>query len=180
MPRKSTVSDPDAPPIYTVRKLQVVLDSELAALYGVTTGRLNESVRRNAERFPREFCFRLTLQEFVNLKSQIATSSSEHGGRRSRPNVFTEHGALMAATLLKSKQAVQMSLYLVRAFVRMRNEMLASATILKRVAEIDRHLLEHDVVLQELIARIQPLLDAPPVEDTESKKPRIGYHKGNR
>lgn len=94
--------------------------------------------------------------------------------------VFTEHGALMAATVLKSDQAVQMSLYLIKAFVQMRDEMLASETILKRLAEIDRRLLEHDVVLQEMIARIQPLLDAPPVDDKKPKKARIGYHEGNR
>ena len=85
----------------------------------------------------------------------------------------------MAATVLKSAQAIQMSLYLIQAFVRMRDEMLASATILKRLAEIDRRLLEHDTVLQEVILRLKPLLDAPDVDD-EPEKPRIGYHPGNR
>lgn len=86
----------------------------------------------------------------------------------------------MAATVLKSDQAVQMSLYLIKVFVRMRDEMLASKTILKSLAEIDRRLLEHDVVLQELITRIQPLLDAPPPDEDSPKKTRIGYHPGNR
>ena len=180
MPRKAVVKTPNSPPIYAVRKQQVVLDSDLAEMYGVETKRLNAAVRRNDAKFPLEFCFQLTHQEFVALRSQNASSNEGRGGRRSSPLVFTEHGALMAATVLKSDQAVQMSLYLIKAFVRMRDETLASKTILKRVAEIDRRLLEHDVVLQELIARIQPLLDAPPVEDAESKKPRIGYHKGNR
>ncbi len=179
MPRKKAAPKPVAPTIHTVRRQKVVLDSDLAELYGVTTGRLNEAVRRNAEKFPVEFCFQLTRQELANLKSHFATSSSTHGGRRSPPYAFSEHGALMAATVLRSDQAVQMSLYLVRAFVRMRDEMLASASILKRLAEIDRRLLEHDVVLQEVIARIQPLLDATPVDDEEAK-PRIGYHRGNR
>lgn len=179
MPKKSAQSDPSAPPIYTVRKQQVIVDQDLAQLYGVTTGRLNEAVRRNSGRFPEEFCFQLKQQEIAYLKSQNAFSSASHGGRRSRPNAFTEHGALMAATVLKSKEAVQMSLYLIKAFVRMRDEMLASATILKRLAEIDRRLLEHDTVLQEVIVRLQPLLDAPDVDD-EDEKPRIGYHEGNR
>lgn len=174
MPRKAAVKTPTPPPIYAVRKQQVVLDSDLAEMYGVETKRLNAAVRRNDAKFPLDFCFQLTHQEVVALRSQNASSNEGRGGRRSSPLVFTEHGALMAATVLKGDQAVQMSLYLIKAFVRMRDEMLASKTILKRVAEIDRRLLEHDVVLQELIARIQPLLDAPPVKDTESTKPRIG------
>jgi len=181
MPGKAAVKTPTPPPIYAVRKQQVVLDSDLAEMYGVETKRLNAAVRRNDAKFPLAFCFELTQQEFAALRSQNASLKPGRGEHRKYlPLVFSEHGALMAATVLKSDQAVQMSLYLIKAFVRMRDEMLASKTILKRVAEIDRRLLEHDVVLQELIARIQPLLDAPPVEDTESKKPRIGYHKGNR
>jgi phage regulator Rha-like protein len=163
-----------------VRKQSVVLDSDLAELYGVETKRLNAAVRRNDAKFPLEFCFQLSSQEFASLRSQNASSKTGRGGRRSYPLVFTEHGALMAATVLKSDQAVQMSLYLIKAFVQMRDEMLASKTILKRLAEIDRRLLEHDVVLQEMIARIQPLLDAPPVDDKKPKKARIGYHEGNR
>ncbi len=94
------------------------------------------------------------------------------------PRVFTEHGALMAATVLRSEKAVQMSLYLIRAFVEMREALLANVTIIKRLAEIDRRLVEHDSVLREIIDRLQPLLDAPPVDD-ESKS-KIGYHRGNR
>jgi hypothetical protein len=140
--------------------------------------RLNEAVRRNRERFPDDFCFLLTLEEVANLKSQIATSSLVHGGRRKLPTVFTEHGALMAANILRSAKAVQMSIYLVRAFVRMRDEILASTAILKRLAEIDRRLLEHDVVLREVVERLQPLLDAP-AEDQPPKR-KIGFHQGNR
>lgn len=181
MPRKAKRKIPVSPPIHTVRKQSVVLDSDLAEMYGVETKRLNQAVRRNDAKFPLEFCFELTQQEFASLRSQNVTLKTGRGTHRKYlPLVFTEHGALMAATVLKSDQAVQMSLYLVKAFVQMRDEMLASKTILKRVAEIDRRLLEHDVVLQELIARIQPLLDAPPVDDKKSKKARIGYHEGNR
>ncbi len=180
MPRKAQRRALVSPPIHTVRKQSVVLDSDLAELYGVETKRLNAAVRRNDAKFPLEFCFQLSSQEFASLRSQNASSKTGRGGRRSYPLVFTEHGALMAATVLKSDQAVQMSLYLIKAFVQMRDEMLASKTILKRLAEIDRRLLEHDVVLQEMIARIQPLLDAPPVDDKKPKKARIGYHEGNR
>jgi len=180
MPRKAQRRALVSPPIHTLRKQSVVLDSDLAELYGVETKRLNAAVRRNDAKFPLEFCFQLSSQEFASLRLQNASSKTGRGGRRSYPLVFTEHGALMAATVLKSDQAVQMSLYLIKAFVQMRDEMLASKTILKRLAEIDRRLLEHDVVLQEMIARIQPLLDAPPVDDKKPKKARIGYHEGNR
>ena len=187
--------DPKLPPIHTVRDQRVVLDSDLAALYGVLTKRLNEAVRRNADRFPKDFCFQLTVQETAFLRSQIATSKTEdnlvesvisnrsqiatssserRGGRRFPPFAFTEHGALMAATVLKSPQAVKMSLYVVRAFVRMREELLTSAVIFKRLAQIDKKLLEHDVVLQDVVEKLLPLLNPPP--DEEKPKRRIGFH----
>ncbi len=179
MAKKKISSDSDArfPRIFTVRKLPVVFDADVAGLYGVPTHRLNEAIKRNAERFPEDFCFTLTHEEVATLRSQIAISNGR-GGRRYLPRVFTEHGALMAATVLNSKKAVQMSLYLVRAFVKMREEMFASTHIFKRLAEIDRRLVEHDSVLREIITQLQPLLDAPAVDD--SKKPRIGFHRGNR
>lgn len=175
--KKQTSGDGALPRIFTVRKHKVVLDADVATLYGVPTSRLNEAVRRNRDRFPDDFCFQLTAEELASLRSQIATSNGR-GGRRYLPRVFTEHGALMAATILSSRKAVEMSIYLVRAFVKMREEMLASATILKRLAEIDRRLLEHDSVLREIVERLQPLLDAPAPDDEE--KPKIGYHQGNR
>jgi hypothetical protein len=169
--------DPVLPRIHTLRKQKVVMDSDLAALYGAPTFRLNEAVKRNADRFPDDFCFQIVQEEFVNLKSQIAISS--YGGRRTLPWVFSEHGALMAATILRSPRAVQMSIYLVRAFVQMRDGLMANAAILKRLAEIDRRLLEHDSVLREVIAGLQPLLDAPE-EPEEPPKRKIGFHEGNR
>lgn len=189
--------EPEAalPRIFTVRKLKVVLDADLARLYGVPTKRLNEAVRRNTGKFPLEFSFTLTVQEVANLRSQFATLSSEGDaalrsqiailktdghGRHAKylPRVFTEHGALMMATVLRSERAVQMSLYLVRAFVEMRDAILANTAILKRLAEIDHRLLEHDTVLRELVSRLQILLDAPPAE--EPPRPKIGFHQGNR
>ena len=107
--------------ILRVRGHSVILDVDLAALYGTTTSRFNEQVRRNARRFPPDFMFRLTREEYGNLRSQIAISSSRaHGGRRFLPLVFTEHGAIMAANVVKSRSAVQMSIVVVRAFVRLR------------------------------------------------------------
>jgi hypothetical protein len=176
MVKKSTPSA--LPKILTVRRQRVVLDSDLATLYGVPTFRLNEAVKRNMDRFPLDFRFQLTHEEVANLISQNAISSLVHGGRRQLPWVFTEHGALMAANILRSRKAVQMSLYLVRAFVRMRDEIMTSTAILKRLAEIDRRLLEHDVVLREVVERLQPLMRAP-AEDKEPRR-KIGFHQGNR
>ncbi len=177
MAKKS--SEAALPKIHAIRRQKVVLDSDLAVLYGVPTFRLNEAVKRNANRFPADFRFQLEREELANLISQNAISSSRaHGGRRQLPWAFTEHGALMAANLLNSPRAVQMSIYLVRSFVQMRDTLMANAAILKRLAEIDRRLLEHDSVLREVVERLQPLLDAPD-EDEESKR-KIGFHRGNR
>ena len=170
------------------------MDAELAALYGVGTSQLNQAVKRNTERFPEDFRFQLTKEEFALLISQNAisrptsagvlisqsvTSKAElRGGIRKLPWVFTEHGALMAANVLRSEKAVQMSLYLVRAFVRMREQLASNLSVLRRLAEIDKKLIEHDVVLREVLERLQPLLDAP--DEDDDAKPKIGFHKGNR
>src|ERR1700682_4962599 len=120
--------------ILMVRGEKVILDVDLAALYGVTTTRLNEQIKRNQDRFPGDFAFRLTKEEFTNLMSQFATSSPKHGGRRKLPLVFTEHGAIMAANVLNSKRAVQASVQIVRAFIRLR-QILASNEELARKLE---------------------------------------------
>ncbi|MDP3068668.1 MAG: ORF6N domain-containing protein [Opitutaceae bacterium] len=195
MARARTKPEPALPRIFTVRKMKVVLDADLAGLYGVLTKRLNEAVKRNPTRFPVVFSFILTEDEVENLRSQFATSSSQGDSvlrsqfatlktdgrgkhRKYLPRVFTEHGALMAANVLRSERAVQMSLYLVRAFIEMRDAILANSGILRRLSEIDRRLIEHDSVLRELVERLQVLLDAPPVE--EPAPPKIGFHQGNR
>jgi hypothetical protein len=158
--------------INTVRETKVILDSDLAGLYGVLTKRLNEATRRNAARFPNDFCFQLTREEVANLKSQIAASSGAHGGRRKLPWAFTEHGALMAATVLNSPRAVQMSIFIVRAFLRLREELATNAAVLKRLAEIDRNLLIHDAALRDVYAKLKPLLLPPP----EPPHREIGFH----
>jgi hypothetical protein len=169
---------PLLPRIHTIRKQRVVLDADLAQLYEVPTFRLNEAIKRNVERFPADFRFRLTREEVANLISQNAISSSGHGGLRTLPWAFTEHGCLMAATVLRSEKAVQMSLYLVRAFVHMREQISSNLGVLRRLAEIDKKLLEHDSVLREVVERLSPLLNPPP--EDEAAKPKIGYHRGNR
>lgn len=176
MAKADSVTDPALPRIHTIRKQRVVLSVDLALLYGVEPKRLVEAVRRNADRFPSDFCFVLTPEEAANLKSQIATSSGTHGGSRKPPTAFTEHGALMAATLLRSERAVQMSIYVIRAFVKLRDELTANLGVLRRLSEIDKKLIEHDVVLREVLERLQPLLNPPP----EKPKPKIGFHRGNR
>jgi hypothetical protein len=107
-----------------------------------------------------------------NLKSQIATSSLSHGGRRKLPVAFTEHGALMAANILNRPRAVAMSVYVIRAFVKMREDVAANAAILRRLTEIDKTLLVHDVTLREILQKLRPLLEPPP----QPPKPGIGFH----
>jgi hypothetical protein len=193
--KKADRAAPKLPRIHTVRGQKVVLDADLAALYGVATKQLNQAVRRNPARFPADFTRVLTLAEADALEAEPAAADGDGGARsrsqtvtlkkagrgqhrKYRPRVFTEHGALMAANVLRSERAVEMSLYLVRAFVQMRDTLLANSTIFKRLAEIDRRLVEHDSVLREVIERLQPLLDAPPEDD--AAKPKIGFHRGNR
>ncbi|MBI5185412.1 MAG: ORF6N domain-containing protein [Nitrospinae bacterium] len=131
--------------ITTLRGQKVILDSDLARLYGVQTKILNQAVKRNQDRFPEDFAFRLTKEEWgaPHLRSQIVTSRS-HGGRRYPPFAFTEHGAIMAANVLNSPQAIEMSVFVVRAFVKMREYLAASREMEKRLAEIEKSLLTHD------------------------------------
>ncbi len=182
------------PLIVRVRGHRVILDADLARLYGVTTGALNQAVKRNAERFPQDFAYQLNAAEAANLKSQIVISSLQgidsvvkksnrsqnvtgsHGGRRQLPLVFTEHGALMAANVLRSEQAVQMSVFVIRAFVRMREQVAANTAIIKRLAEIDKTLLEHDTALRDLYYKLLPLLEPEPAP----RKRRIGFIDTNK
>jgi hypothetical protein len=158
--------------ILTIRGQKVVLDSDLASVYGVTTKRLNEQLRRNRQRFPDDFAFQLTAGEFESLRSQIATSSRKHRGKAYRPWAFTEHGALQAANILRSDRAIAMSVYVIRAFIEQREKLAANAAILKRLAEIDRTLLEHDTALREIYQKLLPLLAPPP----ETPRKQIGFH----
>lgn len=141
MPPSPNITGQLSTRIITVRGKRVLVDSDLAALHGVSTKRFNEAVTRNLERFPADFCFQLENQEVVLLRSQIATSkerSEGRGGRRYRPRVFTEHGAIMAAMILNSARAVQMSVYVVRAFVEMRQLAVSKAATLRRLDILER------------------------------------------
>jgi phage regulator Rha-like protein len=124
--------------ILLIRNEKVILDSDLARLYGVTTARLNQQVRRNLERFPSDFMFQLTKREYASLMLQIATSSSAHGGRRKRPLAFTEHGAIMAANVLNSKTAVQAGVQVVRAFVRLREMLTSNAELARKLNDLEQ------------------------------------------
>ena len=160
--------------ICLIRGHRVILDKDLARLYGVPVKRLNEQVKRNRRRFPEDFVFLLTLTEtkdWLRSRSQFATLKR---GRNIKylPYVFTEHGALMAANVLNSKRAVTMSVYVIRAFVRMREIFAASQILEKRLAEIEKVLLGHDIALKDLYKKIRPLLLPPP----DPPKRRIGFH----
>jgi hypothetical protein len=161
-----------------VRDESVLLDSDLATLYGVSTKRFNEAFKRNRRRFPRDFAFQLTPEEFAVLRSQIATSNTGRGGRRHLPWVFTEHGAVMAASILNSERAVAMSTYVVRAFVRLRREMLTSTTLEIRLTRIEKDLLTQNAALRALHDRISPLL-RPEVDEPRHGR-KLGFHRGNR
>jgi hypothetical protein len=149
--------------ILVLRGQRVLLDAELATLYGVTTKRLNEQVKRNAARFPEDFMFRLTRTETEALnRSQIATGSQKHRDPRFPPYVFTEHGAIMAATILSSPRAIEMSVYVVRAFVHLR-ELLASNTALARkLNELEGKLKNHDEAITAILSAIRELMNPPP------------------
>ncbi|MEI6168446.1 MAG: ORF6N domain-containing protein [bacterium] len=150
------------PKIINLRGQKVILDSELARVYGVSTSRFNEAVKRNQKRFPQDFAFQLVSSECEHLMSQNAISRSGHGGVRKLPWFFTEHGAVMAANILRSEKAMEMSVFGVRAFVKMREYLLSSEILSRRLAEIEKQLVVHDTALVELYDQIRPLLLPPP------------------
>ena len=164
------------PLIHSIRDQRVILDTDLAKVYGVETRSLNQAVRRNQDRFPAEFLFQLTADEAseaLRLRSQIVILKAGRGHHRKYlPFAFTEHGALMAATVLNNPRAVAMSVYIIRAFIKMREDLAANAAILKRLAEIDKTLRVHDSALREIYQQLRPLLAPPPAPP----KPEIGFH----
>jgi hypothetical protein len=157
--------------ILTIRGQKVLLDADLAAIYGVPTKALNQAVKRNLERFPEDFRFQLTSGE----KSEVVTVC-DHLPRlkfsRQLPHVFTEHGALMAANVLNSPDAVKMSVHVVRAFIKQRELLAGQAEILKKLAQMDAKLMQHDDALQIIWRELQPLLAPPP----EPPQKEMGFH----
>jgi hypothetical protein len=148
----------------------VILDSDLAELYGVSVKQLNQQVKRNPDRFPSDFIFTVTSSEYKNLRSQIVTSTSKHGGRRYLPHAFTEHGAIMAATVLNSKRAIEMSVFVVRAFVRMREAILDNQRIAAKLDELESRIDSHDGSIEELVEAIRELIAPLPANNR-----RIGF-----
>lgn len=158
--------------ILVLRGQKVILDHDLARLFGVTTARLNQQVRRNIDRFPEDFMFQVTGTELESLMLQNATSNSrQRGGRRKPPSAFTEHGAVMAATILNSPTAVEASVYVVRAFIRLRELLYTHAELSHKLSELESRVDHHDDDIAMLLEAIHQLLTPP---ETPPQR-RIGY-----
>ena len=156
--------------IVILRNQKVILDTDLAELYRVSVKRLNEQVKRNPQRFPPDFLFALTRAEYRNLRSQNATSTPRHGGRRYLPHAFTEHGAVMAASVLNSKRAIEMSIFVVRAFVQMQAALLLNRHVLSKLSELEGRLDEHGDDIQDIVDALRELMAPPPASNR-----RIGF-----
>ena len=166
------------PQILTIRGQRVVLDSESARIYGVPTFRFNEAIKRNRNRFPKDFMFQLTREEASTLTSQFAMSKHGRGGRRTLPYAFTEHGAVMGANVLRSDRAIQMSVFVVRAFVRMRQLIVSRYDLARKLVELEKKLTArldiHETAITEVLRQIMILL-TPPSPEPEPPKRKIGF-----
>lgn len=189
--------------IYTIRGVRVMLDGDLAKIYGIATFRFNQAIKRNRDRFPLDFMFQLTREEFDSLKSQFvmskagsssqfAMSSGKHpalrsqfamsktgrGGRRTLPYAFTEHGALQAANVLRSQRAVQMSVFVIRAFVKMREALRGTPELARKLTQLEKKLTDrlniHEAAIVEVLQEVMQILNPPPPLP-EPAKPRIGF-----
>jgi ORF6N domain len=156
--------------IYVIRGQKVMLDSDLAELYGVETKRINEQVRRNIERFPNDFMFQLSLAEFQNLKSQIATSS--WGGVRKPPFAFTEHGVLMLSSVLNSQRAIQVNIQIMRTFARIRQLLTDNAELRLEIQKIKDKLHNHDKNIEIVFRYLDELLEK---KEKPIKRNKIGF-----
>lgn len=156
--------------IHVLRGQRVILDSDLAELYGVPVKHLNQQIKRNVRRFPSDFVFQLSRVEYTNLRSQIVTSSSGHGGRRYLPRAFTEHKAIMAANVLNSERAIKMSIFVVRAFVRMREALAVNQQLLAKLSDLEQRIESHDGEIQDLFDAIRELTAPLPANNR-----RIGF-----
>ncbi|PIP84244.1 MAG: DNA-binding protein [Elusimicrobia bacterium CG_4_9_14_3_um_filter_62_55] len=164
-----------AVPIHRIRNRQVILDFDLARMFGVSTKRLNEQIRRNSSRFPEDFAFQLTAAEAERLRSHFATSKKSRGGNRFLPFALTEHGVVMAANVLKSERAVTMSVEVVRAFVRLRRAITVKEAIYVRISELERvvgkRLDRHDREIETILKALDRLIETG--EEPEEKT--IGF-----
>ncbi len=159
--------------IVTVRGLRVILSSDLARIYGVEPKVLNQAVKRNAERFPPDFAFRLSRDDLTAIRRSRSQSVTLKRGANVKyaPLAFTEHGALMAATVLNSRRAVQMSIFVVRAFLRLREWVAGQAELSTRLAQLERRVGEHDHELRAIIEALRQLIEPP----EPRRRPRIGF-----
>lgn len=161
--------------ILTIRDRKVLIDADLATIYGVETRTLNQAVKRNAERFPEDFIFTLTAAEKLEVITKC-DHLAQLKFAKSLPFAFTEHGAIMAATVLNSKQAVAMSVYVVRAFIQMREQLVTNSEVLRRLAEIDKTLLQHNAGLRDIYQKLRPLLQPAP----DPPRRRIGFGQDDK
>lgn len=157
--------------IHLIRGKKVMLDSDLASLYGVETKQINRAVKRNIERFPDDFYFQLTNKEFENLKYQIGTSSSWGGRRRSVPFVFTEQGVAMLSSVLRSREAAVANVQIMRAFVAMREALATHTELSRKLEQLEYRLGQHDEEIAALFEAIKQLMLPPPIQ----KKRRLGF-----
>ena len=155
--------------ILLIRSQRVMLDFDLAELYGVQTKVLNQAVRRNLDRFPDDFMFQLTEAEWENLRSQFVTSSSQHGGRRYSPYAFTEQGVAMLSSVLRSKRAVQVNIAIMRAFVRLRELLSTHADLARKLEAMEQ---KYDSQFKVVFDAIRQLMSPPP----PGTKKEIGFH----
>ncbi|MBI5020846.1 MAG: ORF6N domain-containing protein [Ignavibacteriales bacterium] len=156
--------------IFLIRGQKAMLDSHLALLYGVSTKRLNEQVRRNISRFPEDFMFQLTPEEYIFLRSQIATSKSGSGGRRYLPLAFTEQGVAMLSTVLNSERAIQVNIAIMRAFVKLRQILATHKDLAHKLEELERKFETHDIQIKSVFEAIRQLMTPP-----EKPKRQIGF-----
>jgi len=157
--------------IYLLRRQKVMIDRDLASLYRVSTGRLNEQVKRNIKRFPGDFMFQLTKEEFEYWKSQFAISNSDKMGLRHRPYVFTEQGVAMLSSVLNSERAIQVNVAIMRAFVKLRQILSTNKELAHKLGQLERKIEKHDTEIQGIFEAIRQLM-AP----AEKSKRRIGFH----
>jgi Ribonuclease G/E len=161
--------------IFVIRGQKVMLDYDIAALYEVTTKRLNEQVKRNVEKFSKEFMFRLSKKEWLSVRSQIATASQGKRNINVTPYAFTEHGAAMVATVLKSERAVKMSVAIVKTFIQLRRQILDYDSLAKQIKALKIHLDGHDAQLNQIYDAIENLLDEKAEQKSWENRTRIGF-----
>jgi hypothetical protein len=172
MPRELARANRIALSIRTVRGQRVLLDSDLAALYGVTTAALNQAVKRNARRFPADFAFRLTSNEYANLMSQIVISSAGHGGRRRLPRVFTEQGVAMLSSVLRSATAARVNVEIMRAFVHLRRLIATPGESVEQLRQLAETVQLHDEQIRAVADVLRRMMEEPP----EPQRGRFGFH----